>query len=201
MIKLYNSLFNFYWIKKSNLSGSKVIQADKIVTDSINKVYSSEYRVAYLLTIRKFMNVLNSNLDLSSRVFLDLGCGAGIPICYVSKYFVFQRLQGIDFSPSLISKAKENYMKLNTKSNCDFILGDIGTFELEDNKSYIVFAFNPCDVNVMCEFIQLNFQKILKNDVYFCLSNDKWTHALQERFEFETIWASSKLNACILRFF
>jgi SAM-dependent methyltransferase len=200
MIKFSNLLFNFFWIKKSSLSGSKVIEADKIVTRSKKKVYSSEYRVAYLLTIRKFMNVLNSNLDLSTRVFLDLGCGAGIPVCFVSKYFDFQSFQGIDFSPSLIAKAKENYMKLNSQINCDFIVGEIGTFELEAEKAYIVFAFNPCDVNIMCEFIQLNLQKILKNETYFCLSNDRWTQTLLDRFEFETIWASSKLNACILRF-
>ena len=77
---------------------------------------------------------------------IDLGCGLGSPMLYMSK-FPFKRISGIEFSEKLYEGCKINLEKLND-SRLSVFYGDAGDFDSFDDYNYI-FMFNPFGLTVM----------------------------------------------------
>ncbi len=67
------------------------------------------------------------------ELVLDLGCGAGFDVFLASKKVGDSgKVIGIDMTPTMIEKAKENAKKYNYK-NTKFLLGEIENLPLEDD--------------------------------------------------------------------
>jgi len=102
---------------------------------------------------------------------LDLGSGAGND-CFVSRAIVGEsgKVTGLDFTESMVTKAKENNKKLGFK-NVEFVQGDIEDMPLPDNQFDVVVS--NCVLNLVPDkskaFAQI--MRVLKPNGHFCVSD------------------------------
>ena len=83
----------------------------------------------------RFMQTINSNIDLTDKDILDIGCGFGDYASFLEEYSVkFKSYLGIDINPDLINEAKDifsnskdiSFELLNLKRDKSNIRADIG---------------------------------------------------------------------------
>jgi len=83
----------------------------------------------------RFMQTINSNIDLTDKDILDIGCGFGDYASFLEEYSVkFKSYLGIDINPELINEAKDTFSNskdisfelLNLKRDKSNIRADIG---------------------------------------------------------------------------
>ena len=102
---------------------------------------------------------------------LDLGSGAGND-CFVALAFVGDEgsVTGIDFTPQMLAKARENAAKLNY-TNVTFVEGDIEQMPLDDNRFDVVIS--NCVLNLVPNkqkaFAEIH--RVLKPNAHFCVSD------------------------------
>lgn len=111
-----------------------------------------------------------ANIKAGDHV-LDLGSGAGND-CFVARAIVGEngRVTGIDFTPEMLKKAKENNGKLGY-SNVEFIEGDIENMPL-DSDSFDVVISN-CVLNLVPDKSKAfsEIYRVLKPGGHFCVSD------------------------------
>ena len=95
-----------------------------------------------------------------SDQIVDIGCGKGRALYYMSK-FPFKKIAGVDISAYLTNICKNNMEKLNI-SNCEIYNRDAGMFKEYDSFNYIYF-YNPFSKEIL-EKCLVNIEKsILRN--------------------------------------
>jgi SAM-dependent methyltransferase len=112
----------FKSINKTNKEGYE--QNDSFLFKQGNAIYDDFYVDIYdHLVFNNLKNnyeigeISNKTLANSSSIILDVGCGTGHHVDKLSQYNL--DVIGIDISPSMVSKAKENY------PNYKFLVGDV----------------------------------------------------------------------------
>jgi len=102
---------------------------------------------------------------------VDLGSGAGND-CFVARALTGEngRVIGLDFTESMVAKAKANVQKLEY-SNVEFVLGEIENIPLPDNTADVVVS--NCVMNLVPnkEKAFKETYRILKNDGHFSISD------------------------------
>ncbi|MDU1892817.1 MAG: arsenite methyltransferase [Dysgonomonas sp.] len=102
---------------------------------------------------------------------LDLGSGAGND-CFIARAEVGEtgKVFGIDFSPQMIEKARNNAAKRGY-TNVEFIEGDIENMPLPDNSVDIVVS--NCVLNLLPKKDKIfkEIYRVLKKDGHFCISD------------------------------
>ena len=86
-------------------------------------LYDSNYKSKnYDLESEFILNIINNynKCDVGTLNLLDIGCGTGTHISYLSQYFA--KLVGIDTSPDMISLACQKYKNLK---NTDFLCTNV----------------------------------------------------------------------------
>ncbi|MCX6233860.1 MAG: arsenite methyltransferase [Bacteroidetes bacterium] len=102
---------------------------------------------------------------------LDLGSGAGND-CFVARALVGEqgKVIGLDFTPSMVSKAKMNNYKLGFQ-NIEFITGDIEHIPLPDHSVDVVIS--NCVLNLVPDKAKAfsEIYRVLKQGAHFCVSD------------------------------
>ena len=102
---------------------------------------------------------------------LDLGSGAGND-CFVARAIVGEsgNVIGLDFSDTMIEKARKNAEKLNF-SNVEFVSGDIEEMPLPSNSMDVVVS--NCVLNLVPDKIKAfaEVYRVLKPDGHFSISD------------------------------
>lgn len=102
---------------------------------------------------------------------VDLGSGAGND-CFVARQLTGEkgRVIGVDFSPSMIAKARENVQKLGY-SNIEFIQGDIENLPITDHTADVVVS--NCVLNLVPDKQKAFSEtyRILKKGGHFSISD------------------------------
>ncbi len=102
---------------------------------------------------------------------LDLGSGAGND-CFVARDIVGEagRITGLDFTDSMLNKARENARKLGF-TNVEFVWGDIEDMPLPDNHFDVVVS--NCVLNLVPDKTRAFAEifRVLKPGGHFCISD------------------------------
>ena len=109
--------------------------------------------------------------DTLERHFVDLGCGKGRACFYACQKY--QRVTGIDFSPSLIATAKQNLQSFSgtIKGQVQFVLQDAAMFDLPDEPA-LVYLYNPFDERILKKFLTRNMRHFFKHNSIIVYVND-----------------------------
>lgn len=104
-------------------------------------------------------------------IVIDLGSGAGND-CFVARDAVGEegKVIGIDFTEAMITKARENALKLNY-SNVNFIHADIDDMPLKDNYADVVVS--NCVLNLVPnkDKVLSEIYRVLKPNGHFSISD------------------------------
>ena len=124
---------------------------------------------------------------------LDLGSGAGND-CFIARAETGEsgKVIGIDFSPQMIEKARNNARKRGY-TNIEFIEGDIEEMPLTENSIDVVVS--NCVLNLLPEKNRIfkEIYRVLKNGGHFCISDV----VLNGRFPKEFTDNASMYAGCI----
>jgi SAM-dependent methyltransferase len=167
---LYNNSYNFIFKKFNNIMIDKTESVDLVKENVKSLKHSTALHTAWLLNLKRLYDLTRKNLDIKDYHFLDVGCGNAIPLIYAYKKLVFKSYSGFDFVSNYIDISKKNV--LNSIGNNQIILfnADASEYILED-KSYFIFMFNPFDGFIMRQFIQNNYENLVKNKSVIAYSN------------------------------
>lgn len=104
-------------------------------------------------------------------IVVDLGSGAGND-CFVARAETGEegRVIGVDFSETMLEKAKENAKKRGY-NNINFLLGDIENLPIEDNTADVVIS--NCVLNLLPSKDRIFHEifRVLKPNSHFCVSD------------------------------
>ena len=114
---------------------------------------------------------------------VDLGSGAGND-CFIARSIVGDtgKIIGLDFTPEMIEKARENTKKLGF-SNIEFVQGDIENMPIETSVADVVVS--NCVLNLVPDKNKAFSEifRILKNGGHFCVSDIVLTGELPENLK------------------
>jgi SAM-dependent methyltransferase len=168
ILKLDDKLFDLrYGIQ----TGGYVTQSDLDTNFPDSLSHAVAYQSTRLWTLRRVFRGLDKlKPSHSPEVFVDLGCGTGRACFYAATRGSFRDIVGVDFSPSLIERARSNARSFRGPP-VRFDCCDAGAYQLPD-RSCMVFMFNPFDEIILQRFLALNGRALRSNDGLLVYAND-----------------------------
>lgn len=123
----------------------------------------------YALTSRKALRNMLRDLPISAADrFLDIGCGKGGVLSYVSE-LSFGKVDGIEIDSQLVRIARENIQQLELSHRIEVIHADALSFRGYDKYNFF-FLFNPFDSHIYESVIE----EILKSVTERTLGETLW---------------------------
>jgi arsenite methyltransferase len=117
---------------------------------------------------------------------LDLGSGAGND-CFVARSIVGEsgKVTGLDFTPEMLQKARDNNRKLGYK-NVEFVEGDIEEMPLQSDSFDVVIS--NCVLNLVPDKSKTfrEIHRVLKPGGHFCVSDVVIKGSLSEKMRKDT---------------
>ena len=162
---LSNLIYDSYW----GISTTKIIEVEDLDIKGEQKKHSTRYQATSLKHLKLSLDYLLKDDKITYDFFLDIGCGMGRPCFFASKYYPrISKFVGIDISDKMISLANKNLKSFRNKknfpkNNIKFINQDALDFKFEDNRSYLIFLFNPFSDIYVRKFFSQNMSHIKKN--------------------------------------
>ena len=112
--------------------------------DNDNSIYSKNHpigkysrKILFNVLHHFLLHYKKENRALSGMKLMDVGCGSGGMIEYfISQGFSKNNVTGIDLSKTRILKAQNQFPEVN------FIVGDVITFSLDNNKYELITTFD-----------------------------------------------------------
>jgi len=156
--------------KTYNISTSGEIEREFLDAQNKNSLHHATY---YQAVPMEYLNILFDLLpdDFTQAHFVDVGCGKGRACFYACQ--TYQRVTGIDFSPSLITDAQKNLQTFSgaVKGEIKFELRDASLYDLPD-EPLLVYLYNPFDEYILRKFLIRNMEHFSKHKSRIAYVND-----------------------------
>tara|TARA_A100001011_G_scaffold300288_1_gene313597 strand:- start:144 stop:761 length:618 start_codon:yes stop_codon:yes gene_type:complete len=170
-IRIYNDSYNFFFKKVYNIQIDKFENKDLVKEKIKSLKHSTALHTCWLLNLKRLYDLIKKELDIKSYHFLDVGCGNGIPLIYAYKKLQFKSYSGFDFVSNYVDISNKNISNsISERGNIKIFNADASEYILDD-KSYFLFMFNPFDGFIMKQFIQNNYDNLVKNKSVIAYSN------------------------------
>lgn len=137
---------------------------------------STPYMTVWLQNIDRLIDLLPSNIDLNQYHLCDVGCGLGISTIYFATKYNLKSYNGFDFSKKLIKEANQIKTKVNIDVNFEVANANE---KILDEKSYLLFMFNPFGTRTLNKFIANNEHNLKKNKSIILYANDLWINEIK----------------------
>ena len=148
---------------------------------SIHSKFYDATRWMFLLNRKKALSLLKFN---KKDKILDLACGTGLNIPYLIKKISPKNILGIDYSKSMLEKARRKYPKVK------FIQGNVSTFRFNQKFDKIVCTYSLSMIESWKETIR-NVRKHLKKDgVFLVLDFHRWQGIIKPAYPIFRWWLS-----------
>ncbi len=162
------NVFIAFHIIRNEMRGEKKYGIDSTATDELHDLdelgIDTQHATMYMPVSYDVLEKIFTIVPLHNKVhFLDVGCGMGRALV-VAAHFGAKKVSGIDFSKSLIAKAKANFTKLFVnKPNFSFHLAvqDAYYYDIPLDVD-VVFLFNPFDDFILEKVLQNIDESILE---------------------------------------
>jgi len=138
-------------------------------------------RWMFLLNRKKALSLLTFN---KKDKILDLACGTGLNIKYLLKKVNPFNILGIDYSNSMLEKARKNY------PNVKFIQGDVSKYKFKNKFDKIVCTYSLSMIENW-EVTIRNARKHLKKDgIFLILDFHRWHGIIKPAYPLFRWWLS-----------
>jgi len=119
--------------------------SDYYTPDEYNQCLKKLFKINKLLGFfRSTVNILKQYSDKSTpSTLIDVGCGNGLFILNLSRFFPYMKMQGIDISPEAIKNAQE-LLETSQKNNSDLNNISFGVQEKIKSPTDIILATLVC---------------------------------------------------------
>lgn len=178
--------FNFedYIFEKSNgfeLGG--VITNNELVSENkTSKSHATAYHAVWCRNLRVLFGETRKRTNIQFNNFIDIGSGKGKACLFVHQKYEFEKIIGIEFSPTLIDIAEKNAAQINAKNIVNLNI-DACEFTLPNANNFI-FLFNPFDDYILNKFLQNNLEHFVEYNSIIAYANDvHWRTLLSFGFE------------------
>jgi len=118
-------------------------------------------------------------INFSSYLFIDVGCGNGLALSYVSSHYSFKKLIGIEINRDLIEEALR--LNLDNRFNIDFKIDNAMTYKVPVSPSFI-FLFNPFGADTLKQFLNNNLSTMIENNCWLIYINDRHRDIIDKDF-------------------
>jgi len=125
----------------------------------LEQLFKINKLIGFFRATVKFLNKLPSNLTV-----LDIGCGDGLFILHLNRFFPNMKFQGIDVNPKAIQLAKKN-LKKQTIKNLNFKLSSQPELILPPNSIDIILSTLVCHHltdEELIEFLKRSYHSVRK---------------------------------------
>jgi SAM-dependent methyltransferase len=143
-----------YWFDmRYGTDTAAVLRLEKLNVVGENKKFGGPYMPTRSRPFRKLMDAQDFP---PGSVFVDLGCGKGKVVLMATEY-EFKRIVGVEFSPELVSIAKQNvarfWAKKRLKIGYEVILGDVAKYAIKEDEN-IFFLYNSFGRPILESFLK-----------------------------------------------
>jgi ribosomal protein L11 methylase PrmA len=172
--RFYNESYNFLFKKLNNIKFDKSGNKNNLKQDIKYLEHSTVPSTAWLLNLKRLYNLSKKHVDIVNYHFLDVGCGNGIPLIYAYKKLKFKSYSGFDFVSRYTKISKYNIKSSIDKNKIKDLFvfeSNAAEIDLDKNKSYFIFMFNPFDAMVMKKFLENNYETLKMTKSIISYSN------------------------------
>ena len=180
-----NIVYDFYW----GISTTKIIEVEDLNISGEQKKHCFRYQATSYTHLKLSLDYLLSGNSKNYDFFIDIGCGMGRPCFFASKYYPkISNFIGIDISSNMINLANKNLKNFKgrknlPKSKIKFIKQNALDYKFEDNKSYLIFLFNPFSDIYVRKFFSQNMSNIKKNKSKIIFVNQSENNYFEKNYK------------------
>lgn len=150
LIDLLDLLIDKYWELLSGKKTSKIVETFDLLPYSNDSIADAKkYQPVRTRILRHALFEMANIIEANKYTFVDIGCGKG-RTAYWAKKYNYRHYIGVDFSPSLIKIAKENYIQFEFDQ---YVLKDIREYAMPEGQ-VVFFIFNPFEGETFRLFLE-----------------------------------------------
>lgn len=133
--------------QKTGLRTARRVKIHKLDSVNGNYVHGQGYAPVSPAALTAALEAIPA--DVTQHTFVDLGCGKGRAL-FVASIFGIRRLIGVEISPTLVFKARENVAKWKNGngSTIEIICADASEWPFPAD-NLVVFLYNPFDAVIL----------------------------------------------------
>ena len=179
------------WVKAHGYHFSGILHPHELLSEATPSLaHSTHYLVSDVYSLELLLHEAQVLLG-APDLFIDIGCGKGMPPLYASRFHGYKATIGMDFSAKLIQEAEAN-LERSGDLRVHFIQADATDFTLPEQQA-VVYLHNPFGPELLKTFLQHNLEHFRTQGSLIAYAFDVHRHVLSE-LDFDVMYRSSRFS-------